>query len=86
FTAVLYSLFNPDSAAMAEMLPPDLPVEEVQHITASIKNKISNFVALRESLSVGLPEPDLSPSNDSAILESTDDGFGDGEAIDDSML
>ncbi|KOO03146.1 hypothetical protein [Vibrio nereis] len=86
FTAVLYSLFNPDAAAMAEMLPPDLPVEEVQHITASIKNKISNFDALRESLSVGLPEPDLSPSNDSAILESTDDGFGDGEAIDDSML
>lgn len=87
FTAVFYALFSADAAAMSEMVPPEISLEEVQNIASSLQAKIPNFDALKENLNIGLPSSDLVPSDDTTVqLENEDDGFGDGEASNDSML
>ncbi|CDT43289.1 hypothetical protein VCR4J2_530051 [Vibrio coralliirubri] len=85
FASFFIYIFSPGAVALEDLVPVGMEQSQFIELANHYKQKVP-VDDLRHLLDVGLPASDLSASNDSIVSSSDDDGFGDGEPIEASML
>ncbi|MEZ8059608.1 hypothetical protein [Vibrio splendidus] len=85
FASLFIYIFSPEAVALEQLVPDGMSEEQFVSLANNFKQN-ARADELKDILNIGLPIPDLAPSNDSVVPRSDDDGFGDGEPIEASML